>query len=32
MALLGFSILMVGFGFSLRVAGSPAEVEEDSKN
>ena len=28
------SILMVGFGFSLRVVGSPVEVEEeeDSKN
>ena len=34
LALLGFSILMVGFGFSLRVVGSPVEVEEeeDGKN
>jgi hypothetical protein len=29
LALAGLSVLMIGFGFSLKVAGSQVEVEED---
>jgi hypothetical protein len=32
LAMIGLSVLIVGFGFSLRVAGSPVEMREDSKN
>jgi hypothetical protein len=29
LALAGLSVLLISLGFSLRIAGSPVEVEED---